>query len=74
MYGKLPQRASFYYIRDNKMVDYFPTEETIRAFTESAKGIISSVCAEEFEATPSFQTCKFCDYVDLCEKKEVGGE
>ena len=72
MYGKLPQRASFYYIKDNKMVDYFPTEETIGAFTESVKEIISSVCAERFEATASFQTCKFCDYADLCEKKEVG--
>ena len=54
------------------MVDYFPTEETIRAFTEAIKEIISSVCAEQFEATHSFQIGKSCDYVDLCEKKEVG--
>jgi len=73
MSGKLPQRASFYYIKDNKMVDDFPAEETIRAFTGSVQEIISSVCAEQIEATPSFQTCRFCDYVDLCEKKE-GGE
>jgi DNA helicase-2/ATP-dependent DNA helicase PcrA len=53
MFGKLPQRASFYYIKDNKMVDYFPTEETIGAFTESIKEIIALVCAELFEATPS---------------------
>ena len=37
MFGRLPQRASFYYIKDDKMVDYFPTEETIGAFTESVK-------------------------------------
>ena len=72
MFGKLPQRASFNYIKDNKMVDYFPTEETSGAFTGSVKEIISSVCAEQFEATPSFQTCKFCDYADLCGNKEVG--
>ena len=74
MFGKLPQRASFYYIKDDKMVDYFPTEETVGAFAESATGIISAVCAEQFEATPSFQTCKFCDYADLCGIKEAGGE
>ena len=74
MFGRLPQRASFYYIRDNKMVDYLPTEETVGAFAETAKTIISAVCAERFNPTPSYQTCRFCDYVDLCEKKETGGE
>jgi DNA helicase-2/ATP-dependent DNA helicase PcrA len=74
MFGKLPQRASFYYIRNNTMVDYFPTEETVGAFAETAKSIISSVCAERFDPTPSYQTCRFCDYADLCERKEAGGE
>jgi DNA helicase-2/ATP-dependent DNA helicase PcrA len=74
MFGKLPQRASFYYNKENKMVDYFPTEETVGAFAETAKSIISAVCAEQFDPTPAYQTCRFCDYADLCEKKEVGGE
>jgi DNA helicase-2/ATP-dependent DNA helicase PcrA len=74
MFGKLPQRASFCFIKDNKMVDYLPTEETIGAFTGSVKEISASVCAEQFEATPSFQTCKFCDYVGLCKRKDVGSE
>jgi DNA helicase-2/ATP-dependent DNA helicase PcrA len=74
MFGKLPQRASFYYIRDNKMVDYYPTEETVGAFAETAKSIISAVCAERFDPTPSYQTCRFCDYADLCGMKEAGGE
>jgi hypothetical protein len=56
MFGKLPQRASFCSIKDNKRVDYFPTDETISAFTGSVQEIISSVCAEQFGATPSFQT------------------
>jgi len=74
MFGKLPARASFYYIKENKMVDYFPTEETVGAFAETAKSIISAVCSEQFDPTPAYQTCRFCDYADLCEKKEVSGE
>ena len=74
MFGKLPKRASFYYIRDNKMVDYYPTEETVSLFAETAKSIISAVCAERFDPVPLYQTCRFCDYADLCEKKEAGGE
>jgi DNA helicase-2/ATP-dependent DNA helicase PcrA len=74
MFGKLPQRASFYYIKDDKMVDYFPTKESVETFAETAKSIIAAVCAERFDPTPAYQTCRFCDYADLCEKKEGGRE
>jgi hypothetical protein len=53
---------------------YLPTEETVGAFAETATSIISAVCAERFDPTPAYQTCRFCDNADLCEKKEVGGE
>jgi DNA helicase-2/ATP-dependent DNA helicase PcrA len=72
LYGKLPVRASLYYVKDDKMVDYYPVEETIETFTETAKEIITAVCAEQFRPTPSFQNCKYCDYADLCERKETG--
>jgi hypothetical protein len=74
MFGKLPQRASFYYIRDNKMVDYYPTEETVGLFAETARTIIAAVCAERFDPTPGYQTCRNCDYADLCGMKEAEGE
>ncbi|MDD1677477.1 MAG: ATP-dependent helicase [Methanomicrobiales archaeon] len=70
MFGQLPQRASFYYIKEDKMVDYYPTEETIGAFEEVAKDIITAVCSEQFDPAPSYQNCRFCDYADLCEKME----
>jgi DNA helicase-2/ATP-dependent DNA helicase PcrA len=73
-FGRLPVRASFYYIKDDKMVDYFPTEESVGIFTESAKEIISAICAERFDPNPAYQTCRFCDYADLGERKEAGGE
>jgi hypothetical protein len=74
MFGRLLQRASFSSIRDNKMVDYSPTEETIGLFAETAKTIIAAVCSERFDPTPAYQTCRFCDYADLCGMKEGGGE
>jgi len=54
------------------MVDYFPTGETVGVFTETAKTIITAVCAEQFPPAPSFQNCRYCDYMDLCEGKEAG--
>ena len=32
--------------------------------------MIENIFAESFESIPSHQTCKFCDYVPLCDKKE----
>ena len=67
IYGKLPVRASLYYLADNRMIDYIPDEESIAAFRERVQGMIASVCAEEFVARPSYMGCQRCDYVDLCE-------
>ncbi len=46
----------------------------IAAFRERLSGMISSVCAEEFVAKPSFMGCQRCDYRDLCEVGEKGAE
>jgi DNA helicase-2/ATP-dependent DNA helicase PcrA len=67
IYGKLPVRASLYYLADNKMIDYIPDPESIAAFKERVQGMIAAVCAEEFGARPSYMGCQRCDYVDLCE-------
>jgi DNA helicase II / ATP-dependent DNA helicase PcrA len=74
IYGKLPVRASLYYLKENKIVDYIPDEASIAAFRERVSGMIDSVCAEEFVAKPSFLGCKRCDYRDLCEVGEKSGE
>ena len=74
IYGKLPVRASLYFIKDNKIVDYIPDAESIAAFKERVAGMISAVCSEEFVAKPSFMGCKNCDYGDLCEGEEKSRE
>jgi hypothetical protein len=65
--SKLPVRASLYFLKDNKTIDYILDESSIAAFHEQESSIIGSVCAEEFMAKPSFMGCQRCDYRDLCE-------
>jgi len=72
IYGKLPARASLYYLKDDKAIDYVPDDESIAAFKERLQAMIAAVCAEEFVARPSYMGCQRCDYVDLCEIKEKG--
>jgi DNA helicase-2/ATP-dependent DNA helicase PcrA len=70
LYGKLPVRASLYYLGLDRTYDYTPTAESIGAFEERVGKLITAVCAEEFSPTPDYQTCKWCDYKDLCEERE----
>jgi DNA helicase-2/ATP-dependent DNA helicase PcrA len=72
MYGKLPVRASLYYLRDDKAIDYIPDPENIAAFRERVQGMIKAVCAEEFLAKPSYMGCRNCDYTDLCDTNQRG--
>jgi DNA helicase-2/ATP-dependent DNA helicase PcrA len=67
LYGRLPVRASLYYLRDDKMIDYLPGDESIAAFKERVQGMITAVCTEEFPAKVSYMGCRNCDYTDLCD-------
>jgi DNA helicase-2/ATP-dependent DNA helicase PcrA len=69
LFGKLPLKASLFYIGDNKIVDYIPDAESIRAFSERMGNLITSVHAEQFESTPG-KPCRYCDYGSLCDAKE----
>jgi DNA helicase-2/ATP-dependent DNA helicase PcrA len=73
-FGEMPKRASLFYLKDNKLVDYYPDEESIAAFKEKLSGMIDGVCAEEFPATPSYAACRFCDFKPLCGEQEKGEE
>ena len=51
IYGKLPVRASLYYLKDNKTIDYIPDESSIAAFRERVSamiglGLCRRVCGE----------------------------
>jgi DNA helicase-2/ATP-dependent DNA helicase PcrA len=70
LYGKLPVKASLYYLAPNKTYDYHPSVETIGTFEERVVNLINAVVSEEFSPTPDYQICKWCDYKDFCEEGE----
>jgi len=69
MFGTIPVKASLFYLKDNKLVDYIPDTESINEFTERMSTLIKSIHAEHFEAC-SGQTCRYCDYGSLCDAQE----
>jgi len=73
-FGALPHRASLFYVKHEKMVDYIPDSEQIENQKMRLTSMIDSVLQERFPGNPTYQMCRFCDYVALCEQKEVRGD
>lgn len=71
MYGKLPERATLFYLKDNKLIDYLPTEDSIRTFSQNLEQMINRILSGEFPAQPDYQRCGWCPYGELCESKEI---
>jgi DNA helicase-2/ATP-dependent DNA helicase PcrA len=70
-YGALPVRASLFYVKHEKMVDYFPDSEQLGTQKMRLISMIDGVLQERFPGKPAYQTCRFCDYEALCEEKET---
>lgn len=74
LYGKLPSTANLLYVRKEKPIVYEVTEEGVGQSRQEMASLVNGILAEQFEPTPSFRTCKFCDYKNICEAKETEGE
>ena len=72
-FGTLPHRASLYYVKHDKMVDYIPTQDLVEEQKTRLSEMIDNVVLERFPGMPSFQTCRSCSYQALCEEKEHTG-
>jgi DNA helicase-2/ATP-dependent DNA helicase PcrA len=70
-FDAIPHRASLFYIKHEKMVDYFPENEQLEKQKTRLTSMIDAVLLERFPGSPAFQTCRFCDYEALCEEKET---
>jgi CRISPR/Cas system-associated exonuclease Cas4 (RecB family) len=71
LYGKLPRKASLFYIKKDKFVPYEIDPERIEQFKETIAEKIDLIFDEKFDAKPDFYTCKKCDYAEICDAKEV---
>ena len=71
VYGKLPKKASLFYIKKEKFVTYEIDAEQVESVRNTIESKVKSILAEEFEPTPGFSTCKWCDYTPICDAKEM---
>jgi len=67
-FGKPVGDIGHWYLRHDqeRMVRF--GEEDLEAIRKRARSAIQGIEAGKFEATPSYQTCMWCDYRELCSK------
>jgi DNA helicase II / ATP-dependent DNA helicase PcrA len=71
LYGKLPARASLFYLKEDKVVPYEISAAQVGKVKEEVEQMVADVLAEKFDATPSYEVCRNCPYWDLCDSKET---
>lgn len=71
-YKKVPKFATIFYLKEGKQVRYEIDKEQVNKVQSNLEEKVKRILNEEFEATPSFNSCRNCDYVNICDKKLEG--
>lgn len=68
-YGKLPKRASFFYVEKpegEQIFDYDVDPAKVDEIKQKLENYVKAIQNKEFQATPDEWTCRYCDYNDIC--------
>ena len=66
MTGSLPQGVELRFIDSNVVGRHTPTEEDITEAIGQVKTAAAGIRARRFEATPSYNACRYCAYSQIC--------
>jgi DNA helicase-2/ATP-dependent DNA helicase PcrA len=66
MTGALPQRVELRFIESNVVGRHTPTEDDVAEAVDGVKAAAAGIRARRFEATPSYNACRYCAYNQVC--------
>jgi len=66
MFGRLPDRVELRFLESGVVGRHAPAEEDAAEAAEAVRAAGAGIRARRFEATPSFQACRFCAYNQVC--------
>ncbi len=70
-YFRQPVKAlMFHYLKDNSQLSFEAKEKDMDKIKEKIIERVDNIRAGNFEAKPNPQTCKFCDFKDICEYRK----
>ena len=66
MFGRLPARVELRFLESGLAGRHTPTEEDTAEAVEEIKAAAAGIRGRQYEATPSYQACRFCAYNQVC--------
>ncbi|MBI4611573.1 MAG: UvrD-helicase domain-containing protein [Candidatus Rokubacteria bacterium] len=66
MFGRLPARVELRFLESGVVGRHTPTAEDVSEAIGAVKAAAAGIRARRFEATPSYQACRFCAYNQVC--------
>jgi len=65
--GLKVSKLTFYYLDGDKQVSFLGSEKDLEKVKDEVISVIEEIKNSQFEATPEYNTCKYCDFKDICE-------
>jgi DNA helicase-2/ATP-dependent DNA helicase PcrA len=66
MTGRLPARVELRFLESGLAGRYRPTAEDLTSAADAVEAAAAGIRARRFEATPSYQVCRYCPYNQIC--------
>lgn len=72
IFGKAPEKLSYYYLNKNKKISFFSSEQERKKFVQEILKKIEKIKNSDFKASPGWH-CQYCDFKTICEfaKKSI---
>lgn len=71
LYDQMPEKTSLFYLKHDKIVENPIAPAQVEKVKQTMATKVESILNEEFEATPSYQVCRNCEFWNICDKKET---
>ncbi|HDQ43920.1 MAG TPA: PD-(D/E)XK nuclease family protein [bacterium] len=65
-HGELPEAVELHFLESGLVGSFRHTEKTLGKFREKMDGAASGIRRREYAATPGYNACRFCAYVEIC--------
>ncbi len=69
--GARVEKLSYHFLENGSVVSFLGTPEELAALELKISQTVSAIRSSAFSATPSPTTCRFCDFKEICEYRQV---